>query len=295
MNRHSTSIGSAPSSPSQVGKTHDATGARAAKTTLAVLINYNDLGSQATERGAYSEALADYTQAIKHSPQLPEPLYNRALTYGRLHRERDALQDALASVKIDPLFADGFALSARLSCSGEKRKRLVSYPQIRRLSLHIESASEETSSWSQGIAAQLNRTMHGQPRSPSKTHPAKRDDNFFTWRNFGVANLCSRHPQMAIGALDRALAIKPSDPLALRYRADARRVTGDLLGAITDATRSLALDPTNAKLLMMLGVDEYRRGAHNLGAAHYRRGCALLSTDDLPNQQMCQQQLSKMR
>ena len=171
MNRHSTSIGSAPSSPSQVGETHDATGARAAKTTLAVLINYNDLGSQATERGAYSEALADYTQAIKHSPQLPEPLYNRALTYGRLHRERDALQDALASVKIDPLFADGFALSARLSCSGEKRKRLVSYPQIRRLSLHIESASEETSSWSRGIAAQLNRTMHGQPRSPSKTHP----------------------------------------------------------------------------------------------------------------------------
>ena len=110
-----------------------------------------------------------------------------------------------------------------------------------------------------------------------------------------MANICAKHARQAIAALDNALAIEPSDALALRYRADARRTIGDIPGAIGDATRSLALDPTNATLLMMLGVDEYRSGKHTRGTEHYGRGCALLAISETTRRQTCALQLSKMR
>jgi tetratricopeptide (TPR) repeat protein len=391
--------------------------------------NFNDLGNQATQRGDFTEALADYTHAIEQSPELPEPLYNRALTYSRLHRDREALNDALASIRVAPLFADGFALSARLyrdagnldaADRSIERARLlkpdrtayrVLAAEIRERENRIADAatllatviamdpSDSDSTYNlarlridQHRATEalplLQRYVQLVPNSSDVTtlvaeiflnanrpidaldwldhHPTKnesavddrarallmlgkkeaaaallaenstivtpyrervrgdlelragdcsaaemhyaaasanlkpstaatRDEHFFFWRNFAVANICANHARQAITALDNALAIEPSDALALRYRADARRTSGDILGAIGDATQALALDPTNATLLMMLGVDEYRVGNHTQGRAHYKHGCALLAISETASRQTCALQLSKMR
>ena len=391
--------------------------------------NFNDLGNQATQRGDFTEALADYTHAIEQSPELPQPLYNRALTYSRLHRDREALDDALASIRVAPPFADGFALCARLYRDAgnldaadrsierarllrpdraayrvlaadirERENRIAdaatllatvltvdpsdsdstynlarlrigqhrdaeALPLLQRYVQLVPTSTDvstviteiflnanrpiEALDWLDrhptknesaiddrarallmlGKRAEAAALLAENPRivSPYREHvrgdlelragdcpaaethyaaasanlkpstAATRDERFFFWRNFAVANICANHARQAITALDNALAIEPSDALALRYRADARRISGDIPGAIGDATQALALDPTNATLLMMLGVDEYRTGKHARGTAHYRLGCALLAISETASRQTCALQLSKMR
>ncbi len=403
--------------------------AAAEKTIFSAPINHNELGNQAAERGDLPTALAEYTRAIIQTPDIPEPLYNRAVTYSKLHRDSEALADALGTIKIAPLFSEGFALCARLyrdagdlekadrSIEGarslqperaayavlaadirerehrisdaasllatvvakdprdsestynlarlriEQHRDAEAVPLLKRYATLVPGATDvitlvpeiylnanrpvdaldwldhhpeksesaidnrarallmlgrkseaavllaenpiAVSTYRERVRGDLELRAGDCPAAENHyaaasanlkpTTAATREENFSTWRNFAVAHICANHAQQAIAALDNALVIEPSDALALRYRADARRASGDIPGAIADATRALAHDPKDANLLMMLGVDEYRTGKHARGAAHYRLGCDLLASDETVKRAACAQQLPKMQ
>jgi tetratricopeptide (TPR) repeat protein len=61
------------------------------------------------------------------------------------------------------------------------------------------------------------------------------------WRNYGIANICTRKVGAAIAAFDEAIRLDHADALAYRYRADAYRSLGLLDDAIRDAKKRFGL------------------------------------------------------
>jgi len=116
-----------------------------------------------------------------------------------------------------------------------------------------------------------------------------------TWRNYGAASACAKDYPAAITALTRAIGLNPLDPLALRYRADVYRRTGEVPAAIQDARAALRLGGEDADLLMLLGVDEFLSGARADGVRDYARGCELLPPSATAKRHVCDEQLPKMR
>lgn len=115
------------------------------------------------------------------------------------------------------------------------------------------------------------------------------------WRNYGIANICTRDFRAAIVAFDEAIRLDRADALAYRYRADASRSLNLLEDAIRDAKEAIRLAGPDARLLMMLGVDEYRSRNRRLGRADYQRGCSLLQPNDLAQIELCKKQLPRMQ
>ncbi|HEX3465178.1 MAG TPA: tetratricopeptide repeat protein [Candidatus Elarobacter sp.] len=114
-------------------------------------------------------------------------------------------------------------------------------------------------------------------------------------RNLGASYLALGEPASALPVLREAIRLKPEDTLAKRYEADALRGTGDLRGAVSAARDVLALAGDDARLLMMLGIDEYTLGDRDGGYAHYAKGCALLPPDASRDRETCERQLAGMR
>ena len=59
---------------------------------------HNDLGACLLERHKIEEALDEFNLALKHEPDMPEALFNRALCYSRLQL-KDAARDDLTRLK----------------------------------------------------------------------------------------------------------------------------------------------------------------------------------------------------
>jgi tetratricopeptide (TPR) repeat protein len=115
-----------------------------------------------------------------------------------------------------------------------------------------------------------------------------------TLRNLGAAFLCANQVPAARDALRRAIRLNPADTLAYRFEADASRRLGDLDDAVRNARTFLALGGDDSRVLLMLGVDEYRAGDKARGTADYERGCSLAvaGSRDL---ELCKAQLPKMK
>ncbi len=386
-------------------------------------INWVERGSFAEKRHDLVEALADYTEAIKKTSTDPIPLYDRARVYSMLHENEDALKDAEASVQISPVFADGFALIARLQRDAghlddsltainraislrpsELRYKSLRGDVLEREGLHDKASSDyetviradmnnidalyaearikllqnkqnealtllqryagianipnitavrvvtqllisenrpnEALEWisthgsnderlveyhAQALAmlgrfseaesllrlapekgSDFGETIKGQVamatgnceqavRAFKRATLGSYRDASDIWRNYGIANICTRKVGAAIAAFDEAIRLDHADALAYRYRADAYRSLGLLDDAIRDAKEALRLAGPDARLLMMLGVDEYRSRDRRLGRADYQRGCSLLQANELAQIDLCKKQLPHMQ
>lgn len=115
------------------------------------------------------------------------------------------------------------------------------------------------------------------------------------WRDFAAASLCANDVRTAAYASARAVELDPTDAKAFRYRADALRGIGDLPGSIRAAHRALDLGGDEARLLMMVGVDEYTIGKKRLGYLEYKRGCDALTDPASADARACRRQLPTMR
>ena len=115
------------------------------------------------------------------------------------------------------------------------------------------------------------------------------------WNDLAAASLCANDFRTAAYASARAVELDPSDAKAFRYRANALRGIGDLPSSIRAAHRALDLGGDEARLLMMVGIDEYTIGKKRLGYLDYKRGCDALSDPASAGARACSWQLPKMR
>lgn len=82
---------------------------------------YNNMAGLAHVRGDDTQALAWYDRALQLAPNNCESMYNRALVLRNLKRDRDALKDFNAALRIDTNFVHCYLARARLLYeSGEK-------------------------------------------------------------------------------------------------------------------------------------------------------------------------------
>ena len=115
------------------------------------------------------------------------------------------------------------------------------------------------------------------------------------WNDLAAASLCANDFRTAAYASARAVELDPTDAKAFRYRANALRGIRDLPGSIRAAHRALDLGGDEARLLMMVGIDEYTIGKKRLGYLDYKRGCDALTDPASADARACSRQLPNMR
>jgi len=73
-----------------------------------LIVAYNDRGNAYGKKGDYQQALADFDQVIKLSPEDADGYYNRGLTYKKLHKPSLAVVDYTTAISHNPKYAKAF-------------------------------------------------------------------------------------------------------------------------------------------------------------------------------------------
>ena len=157
----------------------------------------------------------------------------------------------------------------------------------------IEKLTDPESAKLTGELFFLNHECSRSADAFSVAAPAYSQDLLF-WRNFSAASLCEKNFVRAAFTSGRAIKIDPLDATSYQYRADALRGTGDLAGAVAAGRQALKLGGINARLLMMVGIDEYKLGDKSGGYSDYKAGCQSLTSKDAADLRMCAAQLPRM-
>lgn len=272
-----------------------------------------------TDLGRPAEAKLDYRDVLRRNPAQRDALQGLAYTLLNAGDEKAAMPLLEQYVALDPVHADSntiVALTDILVSHGRYAEALTYLNANPSPSPHaIENKAQAL--FGLGRRDEALATLSGLPagtpgsgrmrgvmlfESHRCTEAARafaeatqRDaSDELSWRNLGAADLCANNVASARDALQHAVALKPTDSLALRYLVDAQRHLGDLRGAVKSERAYVALGGDEPHTLLQLGADEYTLGDRNRAVTDYERGCRLLPAGD-PDAATCRSQLSKMK
>ena len=68
----------------------------------------SDAGAELAEQARLEDAIPEFDEAIRLSPQDAEAYYNRGLSYGNLGQHQRAIQDYDEAIRIDPRLAPAY-------------------------------------------------------------------------------------------------------------------------------------------------------------------------------------------
>jgi tetratricopeptide (TPR) repeat protein len=180
-------------------------------------------------RGAYAQAVAAFTEAIRLDPDSFEAHFHRGVAYYLEGRQREALADYTVAIRVQPGSADAHLVRARVHRDlGKYDFALEDYTETIRL------------------------------RPDAKVYLAR-----------GCLQHEIGAYDQALADYEIALRLRPSDPVAHYHRGVTRYVMGDSAGAIQDFTDVIRHDPKHAGAYRYRGDAFARLGVYaRAGADH---------------------------
>ncbi len=199
-------------------------------------VAYTNRGALYKERGKYSDALADFSQAIRNGSAGYKEYANRGFTYNEMGEYQKAAGDFKKSLSIksgDPLVISGYAFS--LLHSGNFKGAINNYSKV----------------------------IQMQP------------DNVEAITNRGTAYYSMGNYQRAIQDYNNALTLQPEYLTALFNRGLAKLNSNDTEGAIDDLLAVIKIDPDYAGVYSNLGVAYSKMGLEGKAFASYDKAIQL--------------------
>lgn len=172
----------------------------------------SNLGVAQTNLGQTDDALRSFEAALAMAPRSTAILSNRARAYMQMHRDREALADLTAALRIDSTLV---------------------WPRRMRGWLRL-SATQDID----GAYSDFRRLTEQTP------------DSADSFRGLGIAAYYTSRYAEADSALTRAIRLQPDDE-ALLWRAATRICTDRLSDAAADLSDALRIAPRNGDLYML--------------------------------------------
>ena len=204
--------------------------------SLAVVFHYR--GNAYLERGDFDRAIADFAQAIRLNPGLPQSFYDRGRAYLAKKDTRRAIQDFDETIRLNPDIPEvydsrGVAYydQGDPDPAGRDYERAIMLdPMYAPAFLHRGNLYIDKGDYDRGIrdydeAIRLDR----------------RDAE--AWHRRGEAYFRKQDYVRAAGDLDQALRLDPNNANAVWRRTVTRFALGQFAGAAQDAERTVRLTP----------------------------------------------------
>jgi tetratricopeptide (TPR) repeat protein/membrane protease YdiL (CAAX protease family) len=225
----------------------------------------------------YDEAVADFTEAIRRDPFTADYWANRAWAYNLKGSSREAVEDCDRAIRLNPIL--GFAYFERGKArarTGEYELALLDCNQA----IGLNPREAEAHEWS-GYVLSRKGDWDGAIREFGQAiqlNPA----NAFAHRSRAHAYWSKGDLEHALADYSAAIPLDPSSIAARRNRGDLFAQGGDLDGALADYDAALGLDPNDVEALR-------RRSYIHLTRRDYRKAVADSTTalQRAPNDVRC--------
>lgn len=189
----------------------------------------------------YQEALQDYDESLKQDPNYAYALNGRGNVKFALKEYEAAIADFNQAIQANPQFVLAFYNRGNVkSALKEHRAAIEDFSQAIRLNPHYEPAYLQ-----RGIAKAALTNYAGAIEDYSaaiRLNPE--NDNAFNSR--GVARYKLGDSRQAIEDFNEAIRLNPENPFAYCNRGEAKLKLKDAEGAIADCTETIRLDPQSS-------------------------------------------------
>ncbi|MCC5640327.1 tetratricopeptide repeat protein [Nostoc sp. CHAB 5844] len=241
-------------------------------------IDYIKLGHDCLVKGEYTDAIANYNQALKLHPQDAEIYYKRGLSYYQLGDYEEAIADYSQAIQINLNDAKLYIKRGLANYQlGDYAAAIDDYSQAIRLNPNVAVAYKNR-------ADARSHLGDNQGAIEDYTQALKINPNYaLTYQNRGMARYFLGYQQ----SFTKAIKMNPHDAIAYKNRGNARADIGDYEGAIDDYTQVIAINPHDASAYYNRGNARYDLGDnagafedytqaiqinHNYADAYYNRG-----------------------
>lgn len=252
--------------------------------TLNIL--YVRLGDECFERGEYSNAIANYNQALQVQSSDVDLYYKRGLAHYQIGDYEAAIADYSQAIQINLHDAKSYnKRGLALSQLGRLEEAINDYTQAIRINPNVAVAYKNR-------AEARSHVGDNQGAIEDYTQAIKINPHYAdAYKNRGIARyLLGSQP-----GFPQAIKINPKDAIAYKKRGNARSDLGDFEGAIEDYTQAIQINPNYADAYYNRGnarsdlgdfqgaMEDYTQAIQinsNYADAYYNRGNIRLEIAD---------------
>jgi len=249
-------------------------------------ILYVRLGDECFEKGEYSNAIANYNQALQVKSSDVDLYYKRGLAHYQIGDYEAAIADYSQAIQINLHDAKSYnKRGLALSQLGRLEEAINDYTQAIRINPNVAVAYKNR-------AEARSHVGDNQGAIEDYTQAIKINPHYAdAYKNRGIARyLLGSQP-----GFPQAIKINPKDAIAYKKRGNARSDLGDFEGAIEDYTQAIQINPNYADAYYNRGnarsdlgdfegaIEDYTQAMlinTNYADAYYNRGNIRLEIAD---------------
>ncbi|MEH2324715.1 MAG: tetratricopeptide repeat protein [Nostoc sp.] len=249
-------------------------------------IFYVKLGNECFEKGEYSNAIANYNQALQIKSSDVDLYYKRGLAYYQVGDYEAAIADYSQAIQMNLHDAKSYnKRGLALSQLGRLEEAINDYSQAIRINPNVAVAYKNR-------AEARSHVGDNQGAIEDYTQAIKINPHYAdAYKNRGIARyLLGSQP-----GFTQAIKINPKDAIAYKKRGNARSDLGDFEGAIEDYTQAIQINPNYADAYKKRGnarsdlgdfegaIEDYTQAIQinsNYADAYYNRGNIRLEIAD---------------
>ncbi len=247
---------------------------------------YVKLGDECFEKGEYTNAIANYNQALQVKSSDIDLYYKRGLAHYQVGDYEAAIADYSQAIKMNIHDAKSYnKRGLALSQLGRLEEAINDYTQAIRINPNVAVAYKNRAEARSHIGD--NQGAIEDYTQAIKINPHYAD----AYKNRGIARyLLGSQP-----GFPQAIKINPKDAIAYKKRGNARSDLGDFEGAIEDYTQAIQINPNYADAYYNRGnarsdlgdfegaIEDYTQAIQinsNYADAYYNRGNIRLEIAD---------------
>ena len=238
--------------------------------------SFYETGIAKAAGGQHAEALADFEDALRLSPQNAVYLYYRGAMKARLGREDEAQVDFEDALRLLP------NLSWLLALQGTAKADLGHYAEaIAHFdgALHFDPHDGKT--WNDRGVTKAHLGRYAEAIADYDTALKLIPHHFLPWGNRGIAKARLGRYAEAISDFDAALKLDPKNAVIWQERASAKHNLGRYAEAISDFDAALKFDPNNVDTWGGRGRTKFALGRYADAIADYDAALQLDPHDPL--------------
>lgn len=223
-----------------------------------------------TRQEDLQKGLVYYDRAIKARPEYPEALYERGSTHLLLGDLESAMEDLQQAVELDP--------------SNPEAVAQLGFASLRRGLTEANRRNAERSKIMEDLqvaVAQFTKYLQLVPEPaededlPEEELPEIRRENIYLQRSAAYIGLgeetqgetSTAYYQNAVADAEEAIRLQPDMPDGHYQEGLAKRLMGDIDGALEAWDETLTISPANTEALLRRGILHYRSGDLELAKA----------------------------
>ncbi|QLE47446.1 tetratricopeptide repeat protein [Nostoc sp. C057] len=247
---------------------------------------YAKLGDEYFEKGEYTNAIVNYSKALKVTSSDIDLYYKRGLTHYQIGDYEAAIADYSQAIQMNIQDAKSYnKRGLALSQLGRLEEAINDYTQAIRINPNVAVAYKNRAEARSHIGD--NQGAIEDYTQAIKINPHYAD----AYKNHGIARyLLGSQP-----GFPQAIKINPKDAIAYKKRGNARSDLGDFEGAIEDYTQAIQINPNYADAYYNRGnahsdlgdferaIEDYTQAIqinYNYADAYYNRGNIRLEIAD---------------